>query len=65
MKEIEFKGVWLEVHYDVTPKSEGDYLTPSYPGSYDLTKVTIKGVDVTTLVDDYLEEIETKLNQTL
>lgn len=65
MREIEFKGVWLEVHYDVTPKSEGDYLTPSYPESYDLTKVTIKGVDVTTLLDNYLEDIEIKLNQTL
>ena len=65
MREIEFKGVWLEVHYDVTPKAEGDYSTPGCPESYNLTKVTIKVVYVTTLVDDCLEERETKLNQTL
>lgn len=62
---IYFRDTLIDVNYDYTPESIGDNLTPSFPAHYDLKGLYIKGVDVFTLLDEHLEEIETKLNQTL
>lgn len=62
---IYFRDTLIDVNYDYTPESIGDNLTPSFPAHYDLKGLYINGVDVFTLLDEHLEEIETILNQTL
>lgn len=55
---IEFKGVEMDVEGTFTPYDHGDYYTPPSGGIYEIESVKISDVDVTDLVDCYIDEIE-------
>lgn len=55
---IEFKGMEMDVEGTFTPYDHGDFYTPASGGTYEIENVKISDVDVTVLVECFIDEIE-------
>jgi len=58
---IFFKGTDLEVSGNYYRGFLGSYEDPPEPPELEIVEITIGGVDVTELLEDYLEEIKIKI----
>lgn len=56
------KNHYVEVSYEVIPKQEGDWETPSYPQYVEVSSMSLYGDDVTELFEHRIEEIEYEIN---
>ncbi len=60
-REIVFKGTTLEVEGHYYKGRFGIYEDPPEQPEFEIFKITVDGVEVTELLEDYLEEIELKV----
>lgn len=58
VKEIKYKGVYIDVHGYYEPYDAGDLETPPSGGYFELEKIMLKNTDITELLEDNIEEIE-------
>ena len=51
----------VDVYYDVIPKQDGDYDTPSFPESVEIQSLKLNGDCVTEILETRFEEIEEEI----
>mgnify|MGYP003655518896 CR=1 FL=1 len=59
IKTITFKETLLEVRGAHIKGDYGDSLTPPTKSYFEIYEIKTEGIDVTNLLEDYVEEIET------
>ena len=57
-QRVLFKNVTLEITGDYCRGQLGTYEDPPEPSEFELETILLKGVDVTQLLEDYIEELE-------
>lgn len=61
VKEIKYKGVYLEVYGYYESYDPGDLETPPSGGYFELEKIMLDKTDITELLENNIEEIEEKV----
>lgn len=58
VKQIKYKGVYLQVFGHYEPYDSGGYSHPPSGGYFETEKIMIEDTDVTELLEEHIEEIE-------